>query len=48
MAAFDLSRHQSIGNFGGAKGCYINNFLFLHRSRLAAGEYAALVDGLLK
>lgn len=48
LEKFDLSRHQSISNFGGAKGCYINNFLFLHRSRLEAGDYGALINGLLK
>lgn len=41
---FDVTRHQSIENFGGSKGLYINNFLFLHGSRLAAGEYGALLD----
>lgn len=42
---FNLSRHQSMDNFGGPKGRYINNFLFLHQSRLAGGEYAALING---
>jgi hypothetical protein len=48
LETFDLSRHQSINNFGGDKSCYINNFLFLHSSRLAAGDYSALINGLLK
>lgn len=41
---FDAARHQSIGNLGAEKGWYINNFLFLHRERLAAGEYGALIN----
>lgn len=44
---FDVARHQSLEQFGAAKGGYINNFLFLHRSRLADGEYGALVNGRL-
>ena len=39
---FEVARHQSIENFSDSKGCYINNFLFLHRDRLAVGEYGAL------
>lgn len=42
---FDATRHQSIENFSGSKGYYINNFLFLHRGRLTVGEYGALFDG---
>lgn len=39
---FDIARDQSLDKFGGKKGRYINNFLFLHQSRLAAGEYQTL------
>lgn len=43
---FDAIRHQSMDNFASVKGGrYINNFLFLHRDRLANGEYGDLVDG---
>lgn len=45
LERFDPSRHQAMDNFGGPKGRYINNFLFLHQSRLASGEYAALTNG---
>ncbi len=44
---FDVVRHQSMENFGLAKGRYINNFLFLHRDKLAEGEYGALTKGAL-
>lgn len=44
---FDAARDQSMENFGVSKEPYINNFLFLHRGRLADGEYGALVDGRL-
>ncbi len=44
---FDASRHQSMANFDGGKGRYINNFLFLHRDRITNREYEAVVDGLL-
>ncbi len=47
LATFDLARHQSMTQFGTEGSEYINNFLFLHASRLEAGEYAALVDGRL-
>lgn len=43
LESFDAARHQSMENFGGSKWEYINNFLFLHRGRLADGEYRALV-----
>lgn len=45
LESFDASRHQALENFGGGKAAYINNFLFLHRDRLAAGAYGALVGG---
>jgi len=45
---FDVERDQSIHNFGNPDGVYINNFLFLHKDRLDAGEYAALADGYMK
>lgn len=41
---FDVTHHQSMESFGDSKGQYINNFLFLHLDRLAAGEYKALFD----
>ena len=44
---FDVARHQSMKHFGTGKGKYINNFLFLHRDRLADGEYAVLINGRL-
>lgn len=44
---FDVALHQSMEHFGTGKGEYINNFIFLHRDRLANGEYAALVSGRL-
>lgn len=47
LGHFDVARHQSMENFGESKGPYINNFLFLHRDRLADGEYGFLVDGRL-
>lgn len=40
---FDLRSHQAMENFGGQTGSYINNFLFLHRDRLANGDYAELL-----
>ena len=42
---FDAARDQSMENFGGMRGRYINNFVFLHQRRLANGEYGAVVDG---
>ena len=39
---FDVQRHQALGQFGQKRGMYINNFLFLHGSRIAAGEYSGL------
>lgn len=47
LESFDVARHQSMEHFGTSKGEYINNFLFLHRDRLADGEYAPLVGGQL-
>lgn len=44
LDSFDISRHQSMENFGDQKALYINNFLFLHRDRLAAGDYEALLN----
>ncbi|MHB8474362.1 MAG: FkbM family methyltransferase [Gammaproteobacteria bacterium] len=40
---FDPSRDQSMEKFGGVKGHYINNFVFLHQRRLANGEYGPLM-----
>jgi FkbM family methyltransferase len=42
LTEFDVSAHQIPGNLGGKSGAYINNFLFLHHSRLAKGEYDRL------
>jgi FkbM family methyltransferase len=42
---FDLARDQSMENFGNPHARYINNFLFLHQSKLAQGEYEALLAG---
>jgi FkbM family methyltransferase len=44
LSKFELAKHQSMDNFGATKGAYLNNFLFLHRDRLGAGEYRSLVD----
>ena len=41
---FDAHRHQSLENFGRKGGLYINNFLFFHRGRVTAGDYAELID----
>ena len=40
----DAERDQDIDNFGQGKKLYINNFLFLHRDKLASGEYRSLFD----
>jgi FkbM family methyltransferase len=42
LPEFDVSAHQIPENLGGRSGAYINNFLFLHHSRLAKGEYDRL------
>lgn len=43
LSAFDPGRHQPLEAFGASDGrLYINNFLFLHARRLAAGEYPGL------
>jgi len=42
LAEFDVSAHQVPENLGGKCGPYINNFLFLHHSRLARGDYNRL------
>ena len=47
LANFDVTRHQSMTQFRTEGGEYFNNFLCLHRARLAAGDYGALVDGRL-
>lgn len=44
LEEFDAARHQSVENLGSAKGRYINNFLFLHKERLAAGHYGAFIN----
>lgn len=40
---FNAEVHQSMDNFDHPNGRYINNFLFLHGSRLTNGQYDALV-----
>ena len=48
LAGFDESSHQSMEKFRSLEKGYINNFLFLHRDRLADGEYEILFEcGLL-
>lgn len=47
LVTFDVTGHQSMTQFGTEGGEYINNFLFLHSARLAAGDYGSLVDGRL-
>lgn len=47
LEKFDTTIHQSMENFNGKKAPYINNFLFLHRDRVANGEYSAVSDGML-
>ena len=42
IESFELGRHQDPRELGKKSGSYINNFLFLSGSRLAAGEYASL------
>lgn len=39
---FSVDADQSIAHFGAGKGRYINNFLFLHRHRIADGRYRSL------
>ncbi len=41
---FDADRHQSMKHFVTRREAYINNFLFLHRSKLAGGDYRMLVE----
>lgn len=46
---FDLGTHQAADQLGRIGGSYINNFLFLHRSRSVSGEYSGLnAVGLLR
>jgi hypothetical protein len=42
LSEFDVSAHQILENLGRKGRVYINNFLFLHHSRLARGEYKRL------
>jgi FkbM family methyltransferase len=44
LAEFEAPSHQSMENFGTGKVPYVNNFLFLHRSRVASEEYRALLE----
>lgn len=44
LGTFDQFRHQSMGSFGTRKSTYINNFLFLHESRIECGEYSHMFD----
>ncbi len=43
LGDFNLCSHQAMESFGGQAGGYINNFLFLHRDRLANGDYAGFL-----
>lgn len=43
LSEFDSGYHQAITSLGGRRGFYINNFIFLHRARLTAGEYYPIV-----
>ena len=47
LATFNVASHQSMTHFGAEGGEYINNFLFLHGARLAAGDYGSLIDSRL-
>lgn len=41
---FDAAHDQTMKKFGSPRGGYINNFLFLHRSRLLGGDYTGLMN----
>jgi len=43
LEKFDIDRDQSVEKFGRQQAKYINNFLFLHQSRLDAGNYKQLI-----
>lgn len=47
LERFNIELHQSLHNFSKVKKAYINNFLFLHQDRLAAGEYDNLFNSVL-
>ncbi len=47
LTEFDVYLHQSMKHFDEDRGNYINNFLFLHNSRVDSGEYAGLLNSLL-
>ncbi len=40
---FSVDRDQNLDDFGNSSGCYINNFLFLHETRLSEHEYDSLL-----
>ena len=42
LVEFNLDHHQNVAAFAQAGGLYINNFLFLHETRLQSGEYRSL------
>jgi FkbM family methyltransferase len=44
LSEFEAARHQAVTNLGSRRHYYINNFLFLHRIRLAAGQYSSIVS----
>lgn len=44
VASFELDHHQDLASFAHAGGIYINNFLFLHETRLQSGGYPSLED----
>ena len=43
LSEFDAMRHQAVSCLGKSHSLYINNFLFLHRERLAAEQYSCIV-----
>lgn len=49
LSEFDVALHQAKNTFDRGEGGYINNFIFLHKSRLANNEYKGLEKfGLLR
>lgn len=43
LSEFDPVSNQAETNLGSRRDCYINNFLFFHRTKLAVGQYSAIV-----
>jgi len=44
IEAFDIAVDQDLRNFGGGRGNYINNFLFLSTFNIATGQYKKLFE----